>query len=254
MKCFTSLAFIMMLSVLGIHAQEVDKKDTSTTNPWEQEFQKYKKQKDSTQASEFDKLDKELEKYYENEREWLHHTLGIKREDIPAKATPKSISELENKKAKEFTIDSKKSEERVKATLEAAKSEFVPSICPIRGKYRISSPYGWRQHPIYKKKLFHSGLDMAAAKGTDVVATASGKVLFAGTNKGYGKYIIIQHTDGVKTAYAHLNKILVKKGQTVEKGDLIAYVGTSGNSTGPHLHYEVIVDNKKLNPADFFKK
>lgn len=115
---------------------------------------------------------------------------------------------------------------------------------------RISSPFGTRIHPITRKKHTHKGIDMAAPKMTPIYASADGVVTFAKYNGGYGNFVKVNHENGYKTAYAHMHRIAVKKGDKVNKGDLIGYVGTTGSSTGNHLHYEVYYQDKLINPAD----
>ncbi len=119
--------------------------------------------------------------------------------------------------------------------------EFVPPI-----KARLSSKPGMRRHPILKKMKFHAGWDYAAPKGTPVKAAAKGKVTHAGNAGAYGKLIKIAHAEGYETRYAHLSKILVKVGQTVEAGAHIGNVGSTGRSTGPHLHFEKRLNGKPL--------
>ena len=126
----------------------------------------------------------------------------------------------------------------------------TPSIYPTFG--RISSPYGKRKHPITGKKDFHYGVDMANKKGTPVYATASGRVKVASRTAKMGRYIKIDHDFGFETVYGHMNRLLVKKGQSVEKGQMIGRMGNTGDSTGPHLHYEVHRYNRYRNPAKYF--
>ena len=114
---------------------------------------------------------------------------------------------------------------------------------------RISSPFGTRIHPITRKRHTHRGIDLAAPKMTPIYATADGKVTFSGRNGGYGNFVKINHLNGYKTAYAHMQKIAVKKGAEVHKGDLVGYVGSTGSSTGNHLHYEVYFNDKLVDPA-----
>ena len=138
------------------------------------------------------------------------------------------------------------------------KSEMLaslPAIQPISNKNLkyVASGFGNRIHPVYKTSKMHSGIDFTAPIGTAVYATGNGKV--AETEKhgrGYGNNITINHGYGYKTLYAHLSKIVVKQGQKVKRGDLIGFVGNSGTSTGPHLHYEVIKNNIKVNPINYF--
>ncbi len=126
-------------------------------------------------------------------------------------------------------------------------------IQPIIYK-KISSPFGLRVHPITGKSKIHTGVDLKANIGTPVKASASGTVTKASYFSGYGNYININHAGGLKTAYAHLSKILVKNGQYVKQGQIIAYSGNSGNSTGPHLHYEVMKNGRHINPLSFVPK
>ncbi len=114
---------------------------------------------------------------------------------------------------------------------------------------RISSPFGSRIHPITHKRHGHKGIDLAAPRNTPIYATADGVVTFSGRNGGYGNFVKLNHENGYKTAYAHMNSIAVRKGRTVQKGDLIGYVGSTGASTGNHLHYEVYYQDKLIDPA-----
>jgi murein DD-endopeptidase MepM/ murein hydrolase activator NlpD len=120
----------------------------------------------------------------------------------------------------------------------------------VSGK-RISSRYGFRIHPITGRKRFHDGLDIAAAYGNGVYAYTGGRVVERGRNGGYGNCVLIDHGNGLKTRYAHLSKISVGIGQKVGTGDKIGAVGSSGNSTGPHLHFEVIKNGRTKNPLNY---
>jgi len=126
----------------------------------------------------------------------------------------------------------------------------IPNIKPITGA--ISSAFGDRIHPIYNVTLFHSGIDISASEGTRIQTTGDGIVAFSGYDKGYGQKITINHGYGYKTIYAHLSKSLVRQGQKVTRGDIIALSGNTGVSTGPHLHYEIQKDNIKVNPTAYF--
>ena len=121
---------------------------------------------------------------------------------------------------------------------------------PINGA-RLSSSYGMRKHPILGYNKMHKGLDFAAPTGTPIFAAGNGIVEYVGRNGGYGKYIRIRHDSTYKTAYAHLNsyKKGIGNGVRVKQGDIIGYVGSTGRSTGPHLHYEIIVNGQQINPA-----
>ncbi len=131
----------------------------------------------------------------------------------------------------------------------------IPAIQPVRNtdlKKRIGG-FGWRLDPIYKTRRKHTGMDFTADRGTDVYATGDGVVEAIEKKRwGYGKSIIINHGYGYKTRYAHLNDFNVKVGQKVKRGELIGFVGSTGKSTGPHLHYEVIVNGEKVNPIGYY--
>lgn len=117
---------------------------------------------------------------------------------------------------------------------------------------RISSEYGYRVHPIFKVKCFHSGVDYSAELNTPVRATANGIVKTAKRTRGYGKQILINHSNGYSTRYAHLNDIYVNPGDTICVGDTIGCVGNTGFSTGPHLHYEIRINENTINPLDMY--
>lgn len=127
-----------------------------------------------------------------------------------------------------------------------------PAIKPANG--RFSSSFGNRLHPIYKFRRPHNGVDLATPRGTPVYATGNGVIDFAGGNPktGFGRLVIIDHGFGLKTYYAHNNKLNVKPGQKVKRGDVIAYSGSTGVSTGPHIHYEVHYKGKPQDPALYF--
>lgn len=137
-------------------------------------------------------------------------------------------------------------------------SSAIPAIWPIdRLQLKALYSFGMRYHPIYKRRKFHKGVDMACAKGVPVYA--SGDAIVENTDigrrrVGYGKQVLLNHEFGYKTRYAHLNEILVEEGQKVKRGQLIGTVGSTGGSTGPHLHYEVIYMGKVVNPVNYFNK
>ena len=131
--------------------------------------------------------------------------------------------------------------------------QVIPSGYPIP-KRGVSDSYGWRTHPVLKKKDFHPGIDLRAKMRTKLRAPADGIVKYAGFNKkGYGHIVILSHNFGFETLYAHLYKTKVRVGDIISKGDLIALTGNSGLSSGPHLHYEVRYAQKRLNPAWFLR-
>lgn len=131
----------------------------------------------------------------------------------------------------------------------------IPAIMPVKGTdiYRISSHYGQRTDPFYKVTKFHGGIDFSGPVGTGIYATGDGVVKKVEKNKsGYGNNIVIDHGYGYMTRYAHLHSFKVKKGQKVKRGQEIGTMGNTGKSTAPHLHYEVIKNNKTVNPINFF--
>ena len=131
----------------------------------------------------------------------------------------------------------------------------LPAIQPISNKTlkQMSSGFGWRLHPIYKQMQMHTGLDFTAAKGTPIYTTGDGIVEGYDPNgAGYGQHVIINHGFGYETLYGHMSKILVHAGQKVKRGSMIGLVGSTGLSTAPHLHYEVIKNGKKIDPINFF--
>jgi murein DD-endopeptidase MepM/ murein hydrolase activator NlpD len=139
--------------------------------------------------------------------------------------------------------------QKVDDYLEAVR--LMPLGKPVSGS--ISSAFGKRPDPINGKNAFHEGVDIRGERGEKVFATASGKVTQAFKNGGYGNYVEIDHGNGYRTVYAHLQNYLVKPGETVEQGQVIGQVGDSGRSTGAHLHYEIRLGNKPINPTKFMK-
>ncbi len=129
--------------------------------------------------------------------------------------------------------------------------DSIPSGYPVSSN-RITSEFGYRIHPIYDKKRFHHGLDFGGKVGSAIRATADGIVEFSGFDKGYGNLVIISHNFGFKTAYGHmLDNVKVKKGDFIKKGEVLGYLGNTGVSTGPHLHYEVKYIKSSLDPKNF---
>ncbi|MDH6341573.1 murein DD-endopeptidase MepM/ murein hydrolase activator NlpD [Parabacteroides sp. PFB2-12] len=134
------------------------------------------------------------------------------------------------------------------------RSKCIPAIQPISNKdlARTASGYGPRIDPIYRVPRFHAGMDFSAKIGTEIYATGDGTITYAGWKQGYGNCIVINHGYGYETLYGHMNKFGVRVGQKVVRGQIIGEVGNTGKSTGPHLHYEVIVRGKHDNPAKYY--
>lgn len=129
-----------------------------------------------------------------------------------------------------------------------ASGPFNARLLPLRGG-GISSGFGWRRHPISGGHKFHSGIDLAAPSGTPIVATAAGTVASADWYGGYGLCVTVDHGNGYVTLYGHLSRIAVSAGQTVQPGQTLGLVGSTGSSTGPHLHYELRRDGYAVNPG-----
>ena len=132
----------------------------------------------------------------------------------------------------------------------------LPAIRPVKMRQgvRFSSGFGYRIHPIFKVRKLHAGVDFTAKKGTPVYATADGKIISNDVygGRGFGKHLTISHGFGYHTLYAHMDRVVKRQGQKVKRGDLIGYVGNTGRSTAPHLHYEVIRNGRRVNPINYF--
>lgn len=165
--------------------------------------------------------------------------------------TSKKLGELK----KQLYIQSKSYDEIV---LLAKNKETMlanlPAIQPVLNKdlKQMASGYGWRIDPIYHTRRFHAGMDFAAPTGTDIYATGNGTVVSAGWEQGYGNCVQINHNYGYLTLYGHMSAIKVRPGQAVKRGDVIGLVGSTGKSTGPHLHYEVHFKGEVMNPQNYY--
>jgi len=206
--------------------------------------------------------------------EMAYNDLKLKNEQLDEKMrTTKKTLETKRKELREVSDslseievliglshrDDEPLKERVNFTKLSAENmatmlEFIPNGYPVKNM-GITSKFGYRMHPTLHKKEFHHGLDLKARMHTPVYAPADGVVEWAGYHKqsGYGNLVILQHNYGFKTFFGHLNKIVVKFGRFVKKGQLIAYTGNSGMSNGPHLHYEVRYLSRALDPYWFVK-
>ncbi len=157
---------------------------------------------------------------------------------------------------KQMAIQSKSLDEITKLAKKKEKLLMaIPAIQPINNEEltRMASGYGWRSDPFTKVKKMHRGMDFTAPKGTPIYASGDGKVTRADNrSSGYGKHIRIDHSYGYLSLYGHLSRYNVKKGQKVKRGDLIGFVGSTGRSEAPHLHYEVWKDDSRINPINFY--
>lgn len=162
------------------------------------------------------------------------------------------LAELESVKDEMVVREESLENLRKKLVEHQAAQAHTPSVWPVQGQ--VSSYYGYRRSPFGSGQEFHPGVDIAAPYGTPVVATADGKVSFVGWRGAYGRAVIIDHGYGYRTMYGHNSKTVVNVGQTVKKGQIIAYVGSSGRSTGPHVHYEVHVNGTTTNPWRYMSR
>ncbi len=186
----------------------------------------------------------------------LNETVSVKTKYLTQLKTDqkdleRSIDEIQ-KKADELEAELK----RIASSSTTSKYTGGTMTWPLPGYYGISSYFGNRLHPVLKVYKMHTGVDIAGAgcNGKNVVAAADGKVITAGWISGYGYTVMIDHGGGIVTLYAHSQKLLVKKGDTVKAGDVIMLVGSTGYATGPHVHFEVRVNGKYVNPLDGYIK
>ncbi|WP_093372344.1 murein hydrolase activator EnvC family protein [Tindallia magadiensis] len=192
----------------------------------------------------------ELKRTVENQREYLVVTRGEQQ---------RLQSQLaEDKQALEAQLDQLEQEarnlEQVLVNLQSDRDyEGGEMRWPVPGHSRISSPYGNRIHPILGTNRFHSGIDIPAPTGTDIIAAGPGTVAFSGSRGGYGRTIFIDHGGGIITLYAHCDRLIVSEGERVTAGQVIAKVGSTGMSTGPHLHFEVRKNGKYVDPMPWLQ-
>ncbi|NPA46752.1 MAG: M23 family metallopeptidase [Chlorobi bacterium] len=157
--------------------------------------------------------------------------------------------------SKKLVVQSQSFDELIRLAKEKEKYlSHIPAIQPVENKdlKRLASGFGRRFHPILKIWRPHNGLDFTAKTGTPIYATGDGVVTYAGRGSGFGLHVKIDHGYGYETVYAHMSRMAVRKGQKVKRGQIIGYVGSTGLSTGPHLHYEVHYKGKPVNPIYYF--
>ena len=166
--------------------------------------------------------------------------------------TTKKIDQL----TKQLYLQSKSFDEIINLAKNKTKMlSSIPAIQPVSNKdlSRMASGYGYRIHPIYKTRKLHAGMDFSAKNGTEIYATGDGVVSkVKKSRRGYGNHVKINHGFGYETLYAHMSKYIVKRGQKVKRGEIIGYVGNTGTSVAPHLHYEVHKEKRKINPVNFY--
>lgn len=223
--------------------------------------------------------DKELVEYMKEQRDTIElkkvelethkksvesskHELEIKRREFQEATRSKEIlkaSLVENLSEQEAEYDKlEKYSQEIESKIRDMTSSSVvygggKMEWPVPGRYGISSPYGYRTHPIFKTRKFHSGIDIPAPTGTAIKAASDGVVISAGNMGGYGRTVMIDHGSGIVTLYAHNSQLNVSKGQSVSRGQTIARAGSTGYSTGPHLHFEVRKNGKTDNPMSWVR-
>lgn len=221
---------------------------------------------------------KEIVTYDKNILEELSKTsesLDIKKKDLSSKQDEiKLLSNILDSKKSDLEKDKKELGE-LKSKLETEENDIQNKISeisnvnngtgdnnnyivsnngwPVQGYTRISSPYGMRMHPVLKVSKMHTGIDIPAPTGTNVLSIDNGKVIFAGVQSGYGNTVMILHDDGKVSLYAHNSRITVSSGQRVSKGQVIAKIGSTGRSTGPHLHFEIRINGSHVNPTNYLR-
>jgi len=224
---------------------------TSTVTEREKDLLSYNKELLTERDSLKNLISNELLLLKENENKMIRKSLSLSM-DTTYIDKNLSINEMylytQNKLSQSNTIN-----EVLNKRLDSLFSIPVGTPITLADMTSQSGGFGWRKHPILKRILFHDGVDISAYKGTEVFVTANGVIEKVITSKkGYGNRIIVDHGNGYKTVYAHLSKFNAYVGQKVKQNDLIGYVGSTGLSTGPHLHYEILLKNRPVNPEKYF--
>lgn len=190
------------------------------------------------------------------DREPATKSSGQRSEGFSGKPWIIAESQIENRieqlQLASYATESSLTKLQISLLAKSALLAATPSLLPIVGW--LSSPFGYRQNPYDGTFRLHAGVDLAADPGTPVRAPASGVVIYSGYREGYGKCIVINHGYGINTLFAHLSKLFVNTQEQVRRGDIISEVGSTGHSTGPHLHYEVRKNGVPVNPVAFYSR
>ena len=231
----------VMLKELDENKVEVEKKESNLNNKkQEQEDLKLVLEQDNNtikgDKSEIEALKRELE----TEEDSLEQEL----EKLAAESAARQAAENAAKQAAESGMNSGD---------DLSGSVISSGSWPVPGHSRVSSPYGYRLHPVLNVQKMHTGVDIPAPTGTPAVAVDSGIVTYSGVQGSYGNTIMIQHDDGKVSLYAHNSVLVASVGQRVEKGQVVSKIGTTGRSTGPHLHFEIRINGKHTNPMPYIK-
>ena len=232
--CFFGVVYIISVAVSTVEYYKMQNK----LNYYSQQFSEV-----NTSISSLKKAETEFKRLF---------SLGSKEKVLENLKVPDSGSlDIENLK-KQIT-NSIESVGEIKEYLHIHRDIYLstPKGFPVHGN--ISSPFGMREHPTSGAENFHTGIDLAISLRNPVRATADGIVSFSGRNGGSGNLVVLEHGHGYTTLYAHNSSLAVKIGQKVKRGDIISYSGSTGNSTGPHVHYEIWKDGKPVNPINYLK-
>lgn len=207
------------------------------------------------------KLGEEKNKLGDLVSEFAKKAMEIAKEKLSQEQTAKKLRSQRafyEQAERQLALESQRLETQIVAMMNSQKKHAKHvvkgsgNMCmPLNAQ--VTSPFGWRRHPIFGVRKFHTGVDLAGPNRCAIRAADSGSVLYTGWYGGYGKVAIIGHGDSMATLYAHMSKIAVAVGDSVQKGDVVGYEGTTGFSTGPHLHFEVRVDGKPQNPMNFVR-
>jgi len=244
--------------------------------------EKLLKQENSQLKSQYELLNKRMEQVGAVLEDIQRRDDDIYRVIFEAEPIPKEIREagfggvnrykkLEGYRNSELIIESAKKADQITKQLYIQSKSYdevyqmaikkekmlasIPAIQPVSNKElkRMASGYGIRMHPIYKRRKMHTGMDFSAESGTEIYATGDGKVVeVTRSSRGYGNHVLIDHGYGYKTLYAHMSKFNVRRGQEIKRGQIIGYVGSTGTSVAPHLHYEVHRNKEKVNPINYY--
>ncbi|MGL6107937.1 murein hydrolase activator EnvC family protein [Romboutsia sp.] len=194
--------------------------------------------------------EKELETKKKNQEDLK---LSLQNDNEAVKADKAELESLKSKLEKEEeSLEGEVEKLAAQSKVDVENGAVISSgSWPVPGHSRVSSPYGYRLHPVLNVQKMHTGIDIPAPEGTPAVAIDSGTVIFSGVQGSYGNTVMIQHDDGKVTLYAHNSALLVSVGQRVEKGQVVTRIGSTGRSTGPHLHFEVRINGKHTNPMGY---
>jgi len=245
-------------------------------HPMQQDYENYQRNRELEFSQFKEKMQHELHQMEREYQQYYNGLLGIREEYVEKKDTAmvnvvSDMIEVENainKVAGNTVYTAPSAEEATPVPMPSPSVEppaeqpiyapgektTVPSLAPAPQPMRITSPFGVRRHPILRRRIMHNGIDVGLPSNTNIFASADGKVSMAKFSRSYGNWIIIDHENGYQTVYAHLNSFKITEGQSVKAGDVIALSGSTGRSTGPHLHYEVRHNGTPINPQSFIEQ